>query len=334
VSAKAFRWLSALVMITVATGCDNVDWGGAEVHLVRPPSTNPDSGSVQDSLPSEPDLGLPEGPLLYRATRVGDEVTVVPVAEVRGDSLIPVATNEGSEYRTAFAEERLPLGKEFILFAGGVRVGRTRVERVDEDPSFCTARPTASGTAEIVPTAAGLERFLALPAGEGEERPFGEYEGLEDVYAQRAASVEFQIAALRRHGARFPEGDLVNSRVDMRAMRLGGVGPEAFAATFVNLDAARIAPADSAAHATFLLGVEEGSGYRPAYEWHRSVATDGKGVPVFWEQMDWDGDGSSEILLEVLGEEHRWNAAIAVRGGQWMRIFEDPCGTRTPDAGG
>jgi len=334
VSAKAFRWLSALVMITAASGCDNVDWGGAEIHLVRPPSTAPDTGFVQDSVMSEPNLGLPEGPVLYRATRVGDEVTVVPVAEIRGDSLLPVAVDGGSEYRTAFAEARLPLGKEFILFAGGVRVGRTRVESVDEDLSFCTPRPTASGTAELLPAAATVEHFLALPADPGATRAFGEYEALEDVFQQRAASVQFQIDALRRNGARFPEGDLVNYRVDMRSMQLGGGGPEAFAATFVNLDVARIAPADSAAHSTFLLGVQEGDGYRPAYEWHRSVARDGKGVPIFWEQMDWDGDGDTEILLDILGEESRWSAAIDIRGGRWERIFEDPCGTRAPDAGG
>jgi len=334
VSAKAFRWLSALVMITAASGCDNVDWGGAEVRLVRPPSTAPDSGAIEDSIPAEPDLGLPEGPVLYRAMRVGDTVTVIPVAEIRGDSLLAIAVNDDDEYRTAFAERYFPPGAEFALFAEGVPVGRTRVDSLGEDASFCTARPTATGIAEVIPTASQAERFLALPSDQIQGRPLGPYERLEDTFQQRSASVEQQIAALRRHGARFPQGQLVNFRVDMRAMRLGGDGAEAFTATFVNLDVPRIAPADSAAHSTFLLGIEQGDGYRAAYDWQRSVAEDGKGVPLFWEQMDWDGDGSTEILLDVVGEESHWSAAIGLRGSQWERIFEDPCGVIASDTEG
>ena len=333
-SAKAFRWLSALVMITAASGCDNVDWGGAEVRLVRPPSTTPDSGVVEDSVQPEPDLDLPEGPVLYRATRAGDTVTIIPVAEIRGDSLLAVAVEDGEEYRTAFAERHFPPGAEFTLFAEGVRVGRARVESVGDDGSFCTTRPTATGIAEIIPTASAAERFLALRSDRVQGRPFGPYERLDDSFQQRVASVEHQIAALRRHGARFPEGDLVNFRVDMRAIRLGGEGAEAFTATFVNLDVPRIAPADSAAHSTFLLGIAQGDGYRAAYDWQRSVAEDGKGVPLFWEQMDWDGDGSTEILLDVIGEESHWSAAIGLRDGQWERIFEDPCGDIASDAAG
>jgi len=242
--------------------------------------------------------------------------------------------NDTEEYRTAFAEEHFPPGTEFTLFAEGVRVGSASVESVGEDASFCTARPTATGIAEVVPTAAAADRFLALRSDPARGRPYGPYERLEDSFQQRTASVEHQIAALRRHGARFPQGDVVNFRVDMRAIRLGGEGAEAFTATFVNLDVPRIAPADSAAHSTFLLGIEQGAGYRAAYDWQRSVADDGKGVPLFWEQMDWDGDGSTEILLDVVGEESHWSAAIGLRGGQWQRIFEDPCGIIAPDAGG
>jgi hypothetical protein len=42
--------------------------------------------------------------------------------------------------------------------------------------------------------------------------------------------------------------------------------------------------------------------------------------------MDWDGDGDSEVLLEVLGDESRWFAGLAQRNDSWVRTFEDPCG--------
>ncbi|HZD06402.1 MAG TPA: hypothetical protein VE173_15935, partial [Longimicrobiales bacterium] len=61
---------------------------------------------------------------------------------------------------------------------------------------------------------------------------------------------------------------------------------------------------------------------------------DGKGVPLFWEQMDWNGDGEPEILLQVLGAESRWTAAVVRRGGRWERIFQDPCGTSPAGQGG
>lgn len=333
-SGKAHRWLSALVMITAASGCDNVDWGGAEVRLVPPPSNAPDTVAAGDSVPAEPDLGLPEGPVLYTGSRRGDRVTVVPVAEIRGDSLRPIDPDANEDYVAAFTEDHLRQGTEFILFAGGVRVGRTLADSVGTDDSFCTPRPSAAGTVELLPSAAAVERFLALSADQAAARPFGTYEALEHTYPQRAASVQYEIDLLRRTGARFPSGDLVNSRVAMTALRLGQGGPDAFAATFVNLDAPRITPADSAAWSSFILGVASGDAYRPAYTWQRSVASDGKGVPLYWGQMDWDGDGEPEVLLEVLGARSRWTAAVARRGGQWERIFQDPCGTPSPDDGG
>jgi hypothetical protein len=322
-------------MITAASGCDNVDWGGAELRLVPPPSTAPEATVAADSVPSEPDLGLPEGPVLYRGTRDGDSVTLVPVAEIRGDSMLPVASEDDPSYREAFIRDHLPPGAEFILFAGGARVGRIRVETVDTDASFCTPRPSATGVAEVLPTAATADRFLALSVEHAASRPFGAYQAPEHTFPQRSASVEQEIEVLRRVRARFPPDDLVNHRVDMRALSLGtdADGSDAYVATFVHLDAARIAPADSAAYATFLLGVQSGDAYRPAYDWHRSVDGEGKGVPLFWGQMDWDGDGETEILLEVLGAESRWSAALARQGARWTRIFQDPCGTAPTTAG-
>lgn len=334
-SGKAYRWLSALVMITVASGCDNVDWGGVDARLVYPPSRSPDTVVVEDAPPADPAPELPEGPVLYLATRDGDRVTVAPAAEIRGDSLVPVATEDDEEYRSAFAEAHLQPGTEFILFAGGVRVGRVRADEGGTDGSFCHPRPTASGMAEVVPGAAAVDRFLALPAEVGSERPWETFEPGEDTYAQREASVEFEIDLLRRRGARFPSGPVVNHRVQIEPVRLGPQGTDAFTATFINLDAPQVGPADSAAYASFVVGMEAPEDtYRPVYQWHRSVGVEGKGVPLLWDVLDWDGDGENELVLEVLGADARWTAALARETAEWRRVFQDPCGSPSTGADG
>jgi len=42
--------------------------------------------------------------------------------------------------------------------------------------------------------------------------------------------------------------------------------------------------------------------------------------------MDIDGDGSDEIVLEVLGEESVWLSILRRQGGSWVEGYRDPCG--------
>ena len=81
------------------------------------------------------------------------------------------------------------------------------------------------------------------------------------------------------------------------------------------------------AYAVFVLGVPTAAGYAEGYTWYRSVDSDGKGVPRYFSHLDWDGDGDGEILLDVFGASRRWFAGLSRRQGEWVRTFQDACGS-------
>ena len=56
----------------------------------------------------------------------------------------------------------------------------------------------------------------------------------------------------------------------------------------------------------------------------------GKAATRYFQQADWDGDGQSEILLEVFGEDARWMAALDRRSGRWVRVYEASCDAGAP----
>ena len=61
--------------------------------------------------------------------------------------------------------------------------------------------------------------------------------------------------------------------------------------------------------------------------WYRAVDTDGKGAPRYFDHLDWNGDGTEEILLDVLGSNRRWFAGLGRTDGSWIRTFQDACGS-------
>jgi hypothetical protein len=270
-------------------------------------------------------------------TREGDRVTVVPVAEIQGDSLLPLELHRGPDFIGPFVRTRLARGTAMDLFAGGERVGTVEVEEVAADSASCHPRPAASGTARLLPSAASLTRFLALARSDEGPGSFGVPRLLEDTYPDRAASVGLTVDAMGAQGARWPRGELVNYRVALQVMELGRGGPRAFASTFLVGDTPRVGPADASAWALFTLGIQTGEDdYRPAWSWYREVGEDGKGVPLYFQHGDWDGDGEPEVLLEVVGAEHRWTAALARQGTEWARIYLGPCdpSREAPASGG
>ena len=110
-------------------------------------------------------------------------------------------------------------------------------------------------------------------------------------------------------------------------MQLEGVRGQAVAATFVYRDQIGIGSPGQGAYAVFVLGVPTAAGYAEGYTWYRSVDSDGKGVPRYFSHLDWDGDGDGEILLDVFGASRRWFAGLSRRQGEWVRTFQDACGS-------
>jgi hypothetical protein len=326
------RWLTIAVILTAPSGCDNVRWGGVDVHLEHPSAldtaaagTALDTAKAQDSTSLSP---LPTGPLLFAGTRNGDRATLVVVGSVAGDSLEALPSDtEVPHFRERLTDALLPPGTDLVLFSEGVRVGRMTVDSTGVDPSFCVARPTVTGTVELVPDASGAQRLMALPEAAAANRPYGSYREYQHNYDQRVASLNLAGVALNRFGARWP-ATLLEARADIRAFRLATT--DAFAATFLLSDRLAVSEPRANAYSLFLIGTAEPGGYRTSYVAYRPVAEDGKGAPRYFDHLDWNGDGTPDVLLDVFGARSRWFAGLAERDGQWVRTFEDPCGAPKP----
>ena len=330
----AIRRLSALVIVIVAPGCDNVEWGGWEFRLQTPPPAQ--VGAPADTVPTPEErreAALPAGPVLYMGSRDSTGLTLVPVGEVLTDSIAPFPSDEEVPgYRARFVRELLPQGAEFTLFAEGARVGTFTATSVETDDSFCVPRPLVRGIAAWLPEAMEHGRFLALPRGGAAPAAWGSFEDVETSFEQRQASLTLAADVISQVGAEW-SGDILSARWDLQAFHLGD-GPPAFAATYLLRDRLRIERPPPTAASLFVLGTPQGASYRADYVWYRQVAQEGKGAASLFETFDWDGDGQAEILLEVLGERSRWLAALDRRAGRWTRVYEDPCGAAAPPVAG
>lgn len=323
------RWLLLAVILTVPSGCDNVSWGGVEVRMQPPPAqaevAAPSTEGAERDVPLPP---LPDGPILLAGTREGDQATLTVVGEVQGDAVIPLPGDaEAPGFMAHFTRTLLAPGTELILFAEGVRVGRLTITERSEDSRFCAPRPQVTGTVELVPGAAGASRVLALLDTAASRRPYGTFRASGHDYDQRVASLALASDAIPDVGAAWPPS-LLESRADIQAFRLPDAPGPSVAATFLFADRLAAAPAGEGAYALFVIGTQEGGAYRSSYIGFRR-ADQGKGAPRYFSHLDWDGDGDSEILLEVFGDSSRWYASLGQRGGAWAQTFQDPCGDPT-----
>lgn len=317
--------LAIAVILTVATGCDNVAWGGVDVELQAPPVTESAAAEGEETA----DEGVPPrelGPILLAGVRDGSRATLSVVGEIHGDSISAFPNPAFPEDSTRLAD-LMAVGSEWILFAGGVRVGRLTADEVGTVRETCTPRASVTGTIELVPDASSAERLMALSAADAAQRPYGEYVSYQRDYDQGVASLNIVGDVIPRVGAQWPEPGTLASREDIQAFQLPELSGQGVAATFVVRDQLAIAPPREGAYTVFVMGLPSGSGYEEAYSWYRAVDIDGKGAPRYFDHLDWDGDGSSEILLDVFGSNRRWYAGLAQRQGEWVRTFQDACGS-------
>ena len=322
----------ALGILITTTACDNVEWGGVEVRLLAPPERDRDAADSTEAREAG-GFTLPTGPVLYTGTRDSTGMALVPIGEIVRDSIRPfLAEREAPGYRAAFARTLMAPGTRFTLFSAGARAGTFTVTRVGTDESFCSPRPRATGILELMPAAAEATQFLALAEIFAAERGYEPYRPLAHDRAQRAAGIDLAVELIPQIGAIWPNS-MVEARADIVAFPLkqGGAG---VSTTFVYRDQALVQRATPTSWSLFLLVVGQDEQYVRSYAWYREAGREGKGVPVYFQHLDWDGDGQTELLLEVRGERSRWNAAVESAGGEWTRTFEDPCGAAAPPVGG
>jgi len=318
-------------MILVLSACDNVEWGGLSMELLPPPPPSGPAVTAEDSVPAaeaerNAEVELPTYPVLYMGTRSGSRVSVHPVGQLVGDSILPLQpAGSVPGFREAFIARDLAPGTALTLFASGVRVGTLRVDAVSVENGWCEPMPVASGVAEMVSGAGSATRFLALAETTGAPAEYDTYRSVDDSYEQRVAGLALASQALARTGAIWPES-VLETRADMQAIPLDGDRTGAIAATFMYQDALGTgAPAAASAYSLFVLGQGGPENYTLEYLWYRRASEEGKAAPRFFEQFDWDGDGEAEILLEVFGEGERWEAALDRGPDGWQTIFESRC---------
>ena len=323
----ALRSLPLLGIVIVATGCDNVEWGGVQLGLRVPSDSRVSDPSaevvevVEDPVPDNSRMG----PVLYLGHRAGGEAILVAVAEIRPDGLSPLAGDGSIEASRSFAVEHLTPGVEFTLFTDGTRVGRLTAERFSVDERYCRARPQIRGPIELTPAAATVQTFLALPTREGSAFEYGAYSPVVHTRDLRVTSLTTMQQVIPSVGALWPVS-VLGIRQDVQMFRARPGGAPTVVATFVYADDLAVGPAALGAYSVFLASDDDGTGYRSTYVDYRLFSRDGKGAARYFDHLDVDGDGSDEVVLEVMGEESMWLAMLGRQGGSWVEEYRDPCG--------
>lgn len=315
-------------MIVASAGCDNVEWGGAEIRL-QPPS--PATATVaDDTLSTEPGAPppppLPEGAVLFMGTRDGARVTLRPVAELRGDTVAALLDDDVAPgFAEHFRARRLQPGTELVLFAGGSRVGTVMADTSAVVTGACGVHPTVSGLAELLLPASQATRFLALARDRVPDATHGAYTTGPPTADHQGISLNLASRVILREEAYWPD-DLGDARADLQVIPLPETGDPAIAATFMFRDRLAEEPAENAlAYSLFVMGSGGPEGHDMAFDWYHEASDGGKRAPRYFEQADWDGDGESEVLLEVMGADRTWVVALDRRDGRWERVFEHPC---------
>jgi len=178
--------LAMAVILTVATGCDNVAWGGIDVTLKSPPPSSRNRTAAPEVGEDSTSANV-DGPILLAGVREGTRADFVVVGEVHPEALRVFPDPDFPEDVDRLSRITAP-GSEWILFSEGVRVGRMVVDETRQASEFCGSPTTLSGVVELVSPAAAAERLLALPTGSAAEHPYEDYRSISHVYDQRVAT--------------------------------------------------------------------------------------------------------------------------------------------------
>lgn len=321
-----FRPVSLLIL-TIVLGCDNVNWGGADVTVVPPPpkATMPSASQPSDEPGDEP---LPQGPVVYYVARTAEGAVMVPVGEVVGDSLRPVrARRDARLFAERFITEHMRQGSEFVLFRAGLRVGTLLVQSASAPPGdACTTQPRALGTLELSAQAAGATEFLALSQLQAPQVPRRLPEPMQPTRTMTFVAPILAERMLRRRRAQLPS-NWQRAMAQVTPIPVFTGQQPGFAATFLVGDT--LGPGlDDMGTSLFFLAVPSAAqvGWDTVYVDFRNYPDDGKGAARVIDFLDWDRDDHVELLLQVYGVSESWFEAVG-RGpnAPWRRVLSDRC---------
>lgn len=324
-ASRAWR-LAVLLMVIGLGGCDNVEWGGIDLAIQSPP---PRTGPVT----ADVDVGerLPAGPLLYYVHRDTIGATVIPVGEIVDERLEPILPGDdpvafGDRLISAYLRQ----DAELTLFRRGRRVGTLIVDSaaVPTGPA-CHRLPRATGAIELNSAADTATEFLAMArtqAPDGRMLPGGSLE------PERRMQVVGNILAervLRARGAQLPNWS--RARRQLQPFPVSETRDLGFTATFLVDDELRVGNDDQGYSLFVVYTPQVQTGYDTTYVDYVSYTASGKAAPRVIDFLDWDRDGSVELLLEVFGTRNSWFEAVGPVEGEWQRVFRHRCDERSTD---
>jgi hypothetical protein len=319
-AAAALR-LPILLMVIALGGCDNVEWGGLDVSVVRPPPT---AGPVDEQQVADV-ARLPDRPILYHVTRGAEGVVVVPVGEVAEDRVEPIhvgpdAQGFGARFIAAFLRQ----GSELTLFRNGRRAGTVIVDSAFVPTgNVCRNLPWATGTVELAGAAGDATEFLAMARTQA---PPGSVMPGRTFQPERRMEVVGNILAeraLRARRAQLPNWAV--ARRQLQPIPVAATQDLGFTATFLVGDQFEVGGDDNGYSLFIVYTPQAPTGYDTAFVNFTSYPVDGKAAPRVIDFLDWNRSGHADLLVEVFGTRSSWFEAVGRVDDRWRRTFRDQC---------
>jgi hypothetical protein len=338
VAIRAARALSLLIL-ALLIACDNVNWGGADLTVVRPPpKAAPPPENDTTPVVTSSDEPLPTGPVVYYVARAGDRGVMVPVGEVESDSLRPLRPRADARvFSERYVAEHMRQGSEFVLFHNGSRVGTLVVQSAAQaEGQPCLALPRATGSLELSAAASGVNEFLALSQLHAPQVPRRAEQRFDVTRTMTFVAPILAERMLRKRGAPMP-GSWQGAMEQAKPFPVSTGQEPGFSATFLVGDT--LGPGlDDQGYALLFLAVPSSAevGWDTVFVNFRDYPTaGGKAAPRLVDFLDWDRDDHAELLYQVYDVNGSWFEAVG-RGnrGAWRKIMSDQCegtaGTRIP----
>jgi hypothetical protein len=318
--ATAALRLPILLMVIGMAGCDNVEWGGLDVTVIRPPPTAPPVDEEVQAVDR-----LPDRPILYYVNRTTDRVTVVPVGEIDDERVEPIHMGDDPEaYGARFIAAFLRQGSELTLFRHGRRAGTVIIDSAYVPTAdVCRRLPRGVGTVELAGTAGDATEFLAMARTQA---PPGTVMPGRTLQPERRMEVVGNILAeraLRARRAQLPNWAV--ARRQLQPFPVAGTQDLGFTATFLVGDQLQTGGDDNGYSLFILYTPQAPTGYDTAYVNYTSYPVDGKAAPRVIDFLDWSRNGHVDLLLEVFGTRSSWFEAVGRVGNEWRRTFRDQC---------
>ncbi len=310
--------------------CEAVQWGGIKISL-EAPKESPSNDSIEiDSAPDKNTPPLPGRTFLYLGSRTRDEGSLIPIVEILPNGFLSTPADSYKERSKEFAEHYFGLGSQFTLFSDGSKIGTLTATHNKLNTDYCYSRPEVNGIVRLIPDAEEVEYFLALSREPTTNIDLQDYRPVIQTRALRQASIDMIIDVIPSVGATWPPS-VLESRQDINFFRSQKDQAPTIVATFTRNGFLEINPAPEGMYSILLIGSnDDGLGYKPSYVDYRPADPEGKAAGRYLDHLDLNGDGVSEIVLEMMGEASKWISVVGKTGTSWNRMYTDLCGPFDP----